>query len=158
MSTEVKRSAASHDGDKYPGHGPYDKNVCRGDSEADAIDYNGPIMTDDLADRHCKPCEGGVEPLRREQAELLMQGLDQGWVLRDDSLEISRRFSFPAYSRTLGFANAVAWIAITEGHHPELVVNYGTCDVKWSTHAVNGLSDNDFICAAKVDRLITDTE
>ena len=71
---------------------------------------------------------------------------------------IARRFAFPAYSRTLGFANAVAWIAITEGHHPELVVNYGTCDVKWSTHAVNGLSDNDFICAAKVDRLAADSE
>ncbi|MDH3533785.1 MAG: 4a-hydroxytetrahydrobiopterin dehydratase [Gammaproteobacteria bacterium] len=115
-------------------------------------------MTEELADRRCRPCEGGVEPLRIEQAELLMQGLHEDWVLRDDGLEISRRFSFPAYSRTLGFANAVAWIAITEGHHPELIVNYGTCDVKWSTHAVNGLSDNDFICAAKVDRLIKETE
>ena len=115
-------------------------------------------MTDKLADKHCKPCEGGVDPLNVEQAEQLMQGLHDDWVLRDDGLEISRRFTFPAYSRTLGFANAVAWIAITEGHHPELVVNYGTCDVKWSTHAVKGLSDNDFICAAKVDRLISDSE
>ena len=110
-------------------------------------------MSDKLADKRCKPCEGGVPALDIEQAEQLMQGLHGDWVLRDDGLEISRRFEFPAYSRTLGFANAVAWIAITEGHHPELVVNYGTCDVKWSTHAVNGLSDNDFICAAKVDRL-----
>jgi len=115
-------------------------------------------MTEDLADKHCRPCEGGVEPLNAEQARELMQGLHDDWTLRHDGLEISRQFAFPAYSRTLGFANAVAWIAITEGHHPELVVNYGTCDVKWSTHAVNGLSDNDFICAAKVDRLNTDRE
>ncbi len=115
-------------------------------------------MTEELADRHCRPCEGGVGPLGPDQAEQLMQGLHEHWVLSDDRREISRRFSFPAYSRTLGFANAVAWIAITEGHHPELVVNYGTCDVRWSTHAINGLSDNDFICAAKVDRLVTQSE
>ncbi len=115
-------------------------------------------MTEKLADKHCKPCEGGIPALDIEQAEQLMQGLHEDWVLREDGLEIARRFTFPAYSRTLGFANAVAWIATTEGHHPELVVNYGTCDVKWSTHAVNGLSDNDFICAAKVDRLAADSE
>ena len=119
--------------------------------------YNGP-MTEKLADKRCKPCEGGIPALDKEQAAQLMQGLHDDWVLREDGLEIARRFTFPAYSRTLGFANAVAWIAITEGHHPELVINYGTCDVKWSTHAVAGLSDNDFICAAKVDRLATATE
>ena len=114
-------------------------------------------MSEKLANRRCKPCEGGVQPLRADQAQELLAAVHDDWVLSDDGLEISRVFEFPAYSRTLGFANAVAWIAITEGHHPELVVNYATCDVKWSTHAVNGLSDNDFICAAKVDRLITDS-
>ena len=115
-------------------------------------------MTDELANRRCKPCEGGVEPLRADQEEALLKALHDDWAISDDGLEISRRFSFPAYSRTLGFANAVAWIAISEGHHPELVVNYGTCDVRYSTHAINGLSDNDFICAAKIDRLVTDSE
>jgi 4a-hydroxytetrahydrobiopterin dehydratase len=108
----------------------------------------------DLADRHCKPCEGGVPRLSREQSELLLQGLHSDWSIGADGLAIARRFEFPAYSRTLGFANAVAWIAICEGHHPELTVNYGSCEVLWTTHAINGLSDNDFICAAKVDRLL----
>jgi 4a-hydroxytetrahydrobiopterin dehydratase len=115
-------------------------------------------MSEDLASKHCKPCEGGVEPLRGDQAAALLKALHPDWTLSEDGGEIARRFTFKAYSRTLGFGNAVAWIAITEGHHPELVVNYGTCDVKWSTHAINGLSDNDFICAAKVDRLIAESE
>lgn len=115
-------------------------------------------MSEKLASRHCKPCEGGVEPLRPDQAAELLEALHGDWVLSDDGLEISRRFEFPAYSRTLGFANAVAWIAISEGHHPVLTVSYGSCDVSYTTHAIDGLSDNDFICAAKIDRLIADAD
>ena len=115
-------------------------------------------MTTDLTTRHCKPCEGGVGPLQPDQIKSLMKVLHADWVLSDDGLEISRRFAFPAYSRTVGFANAVAWIAICEGHHPVLTVSYGSCDVSWTTHAIGGLSDNDFICAAKVDQLAADSE
>lgn len=114
-------------------------------------------MSEELANRHCRPCEGGVPPLTAEQAAELLQALHDDWQLSDDKLTISRRFEFPAYSRTLAFTNAVAWIAIVEGHHPELTVNYGTCDVSYTTHAINGLSDNDFICAAKIDRLWQDS-
>jgi 4a-hydroxytetrahydrobiopterin dehydratase len=114
-------------------------------------------MSKELANRHCKPCEGGVAPLDRGQAKELMRALHEGWVLSDDYLQISRHFEFPAYSRTLAFTNAVAWIAITEGHHPELIVNYGSCAVSYTTHAIDGLSDNDFICAAKIDRLWEDS-
>lgn len=110
-------------------------------------------MSDPLADRHCEPCEGGVEPLRADQSSDLLKALHSDWSLSDDGLEISRSFEFPAYSRSLGFANAVAWIAIVEGHHPVLTVSYGSCSVCYTTHAINGLSDNDFICAAKIDRL-----
>jgi 4a-hydroxytetrahydrobiopterin dehydratase len=110
-----------------------------------------------LAEKHCKPCEGGVEPLTSEQIDELIKGLHDDWVVSKDGLEISRQFDFPAYSRTLGFANAVAWIAISEGHHPVLTVSYGSCGVSWTTHAIGGLSDNDFICAAKVDRLAAET-
>lgn len=110
-------------------------------------------MSEELANRHCKPCEGGVPPLTSEQAQNLLAGLHDDWSISDDGLVLSRVFEFPAYSRTLGFTNAVAWIAITEGHHPDLLVSYGKCVVSWTTHAVKGLTDNDFICAAKVDRL-----
>ena len=113
-------------------------------------------MTHDLANRRCKPCEGGVEPLRPDQASDLLKALHPAWTLSDDGLEISRTFSFPAYGRSLGFANAVAWIAISEGHHPVLTVSYGSCEVAYTTHAIGGLSDNDFICAAKIDRLAAD--
>ena len=113
-------------------------------------------MTTNLIDKHCKPCEGGVEPLNTDQVQELRQALHEDWALSDDGLEISRHFKFPAYSRSLGFANAVAWIAISEGHHPVLTVSYGSCDVSYKTHAIGGLSDNDFICAAKIDRLAAD--
>ena len=111
-------------------------------------------MSDQLAERHCKPCEGGIAPLSAAAAAALLDQLHPDWSMSDDGLEISRRFEFPAYSRTLGFANAAAWIAIQEGHHPVLTVSYGSCVVSYTTHAVNGLTDNDFICAAKTDRVV----
>lgn len=114
-------------------------------------------MPEKLADKRCQPCEGGVEPLHPEQTSELLRALHEDWVLSPDGLEISRSFEFPVYSRTLAFANAVAWIAIVEGHHPVLTVSYGSCAVSYTTHAINGLSDNDFICAAKIDRLAQDT-
>lgn len=113
-------------------------------------------MSNELATRHCKTCEGGVEPLRADQSEALLHALHKDWSITDSGLEITRTFEFPAYSRTLGFANAAAWIAITEGHHPDLGVSYNKCIVSYTTHAIGGLSDNDFICAAKTDRLVTD--
>lgn len=114
-------------------------------------------MTTELVDRRCKPCEGGTEPLRADQVVQLLKVLHDDWSLDKDGLEISREFGFPAYSRTLAFANAVAWIAISEGHHPVLTVSYGSCAVSYTTHAIGGLSDNDFICASKVDRLAAST-
>ena len=110
-------------------------------------------MSKKLAARRCKPCEGGVAPLTVEQSRELLGALHEDWSLSDDGLEIARTFRFPDYGYTLGFANAVAWIAITEDHHPVLTVSYGSCAVNYTTHAINGLSDNDFICAAKIDRL-----
>ena len=110
-------------------------------------------MNEDLASRHCKPCEGGVSPLSATESDQLLATLHEDWHLSDDGLVITRGFSFPAYSRSLGFANAVAWIAITEGHHPDLLLSYNRCTVNYTTHAIGGLSVNDFICAAKVDLL-----
>ena len=110
-------------------------------------------MSEHLVNQRCTPCEGGTPPLPADEVDALLQALHAGWALSEDGLEISRRFDFPAYSRTLGFANAVAWIAISEGHHPLLTISYGYCEVSYTTHAINGLSANDFICAAKIDQL-----
>ena len=115
-------------------------------------------MSHDLADRSCKPCEGGVPALSAEQAVELKKALHSGWSIVDNGTTLSRTFRFPAYSRSLGFTNAVAWIAIVEGHHPDMTVRYGSCTVNFTTHAIRGLSDNDFICAAKVDRLVEGSE
>jgi 4a-hydroxytetrahydrobiopterin dehydratase len=115
-------------------------------------------MGNELVERRCKPCEGGVEPLTAEQSKELMRALHPAWTLSDDGREISRCCRFSAYSHTLAFANAVAWIAVSEGHHPVLTISYGECLIRYTTHAINGLSDNDFICAAKIDRLAPETD
>jgi len=109
----------------------------------------------DLIDKKCKPCEGGVPPLEPEAAKQLLLALNDSWSISDDGKWIRRTFGFTGYHRTIGFVNAVAWIANTEGHHPDLEVSYRECVVNYSTHAIDGLSENDFICAAKIDRLVS---
>jgi len=108
----------------------------------------------DLTSKKCEPCEGGVPTLEPSAAQELMQALDSSWSISADGKWISRQFEFSGFNRTMGFVNAVAWIANSEGHHPDLEVSYRACVVKWTTHAIEGLSENDFICAAKVDRLV----
>ena len=94
-----------------------------------------------------------MEPLDRARAAALLRELEDGWSLSADGKAIEREFRFPAFSRTIAFVNAVAYIATVEGHHPELHVTYGSCRVRYTTNAIDGLSDNDFICAAKIDRI-----
>jgi 4a-hydroxytetrahydrobiopterin dehydratase len=105
-----------------------------------------------LTTRKCKPCEGGVSPLKREEAENLLKDL-QGWALEDG--RISKQYSFKNYYQTLAFVNAAAWISHREDHHPDVMVGYNTCRVSYKTHAIDGLSENDFICAAKLDALFS---
>ncbi len=82
-----------------------------------------------------------------------MTALGEGWELAVDGKSIARTFGFAGYHRTISFVNAVAWVAESEGHHPDLEVHYGKVVVRYTTHAIGGLSQNDFICAAKIDRL-----
>lgn len=110
----------------------------------------------DLAERKCVPCEGGVQPLERAEAEKLRAKLASGWTLSSDAESIQRQFKFGDFHRTMSFVNAVAHIANVEDHHPDLAVSYGQCDVTFTTHAIKGLSENDFICAAKIDRIPLD--
>jgi len=105
----------------------------------------------DLSKRHCTPCEEGGSGLPASEVQRLMGGLS-GWELAAGA--ISKRYDFKNYYQTMAFVNAVAWVAHTEGHHPDLEVSYRSCLVRYTTHAVKGLSENDFICAARVDALV----
>jgi len=104
----------------------------------------------DLTAKKCVPCEGGVQPLSQERIDELLKELD-GWEYNNG--KISRAFSFKDFYETVEFVNAIAWIANREGHHPDLEVSYNTCKAHFWTHAINGMSENDFICAAKIDAL-----
>jgi 4a-hydroxytetrahydrobiopterin dehydratase len=109
----------------------------------------------DLTAKHCKPCEGGVQPLTADEAQHYLKKLSLGWRLAPDAKSIRREFNFKNFYHTMSFVNAIAHIANTEDHHPDLEVGYNYCRVKFNTHAIGGLSDNDFICAAKIDALNT---
>jgi 4a-hydroxytetrahydrobiopterin dehydratase len=105
----------------------------------------------DLAGQKCKPCEGGTPPLNDTKIKEYLAQL-KGWEKVNQ--EIVKVFLFKNYYQTMAFVNAVAFIAHQEDHHPDMEVSYKTCKVRYSTHAIGGLSENDFICAAKVDALI----
>jgi len=104
----------------------------------------------ELARKKCLPCEGGVAPLTDAQVGPLLKGLS-GWAR--DGKAISKTFQFANYHETMAFVNATAWISHREDHHPDLAVGWGRCTVTYRTHAIDGLSENDFICAAKIDAL-----
>ncbi|OGG57437.1 hypothetical protein A2853_03680 [Candidatus Kaiserbacteria bacterium RIFCSPHIGHO2_01_FULL_55_17] len=103
-----------------------------------------------LAEKRCVPCEGGALPLLREEAEELLLEL-KGWKLSGDTKNISKELKFKNYQEAMDFANKITPIAESEGHHPDLSVGWGRVGVTLSTHAIGGLSENDFIVAAKID-------
>ena len=105
----------------------------------------------ELAARHCKPCEGGIPPLTSAEAQRLLGQISSAWSLAEDAHAIHREFKFRDFYRTMSFVNALAHIANIEDHHPDLEVGYNYCRVTFTTHAIRGLSENDFVCAAKID-------
>jgi 4a-hydroxytetrahydrobiopterin dehydratase len=104
----------------------------------------------ELARKKCKPCEGGVAALTAQQVAPMLKGL-RGWSL--DGKSIAKTYKFKNYFETMAFVNAAAWISHREDHHPDMLVGYSECRVSYVTHAIDGLSENDFICAAKLDAL-----
>lgn len=106
----------------------------------------------DLGSQKCKPCEGGVAALDAAASQEYLGSLN-GWELA--GLAIEKTYRFRNHHETMAFVNAVAWISHRENHHPELTVGYADCRIRYWTHAVDGLTENDFICAAKVERLLT---
>jgi 4a-hydroxytetrahydrobiopterin dehydratase len=107
----------------------------------------------ELTSKKCVPCEGGVQPLTRTQAQDLMKQLKPEWKLAEDSKSIAAEWKFRNFFHTMSFVNALAHIANAEDHHPDVELGYGYCRIRYNTHAIGGLSENDFICAAKIDAL-----
>jgi 4a-hydroxytetrahydrobiopterin dehydratase len=108
------------------------------------------MTAQDLAHRKCKPCEGGVSALSAQEAGRLLEQI-KGWTLENGV--ITKTYEFTNYYQTMAFVNAAAWVAHREDHHPDMTVGYNCCRVEYHTHAIDGLSENDFICAAKLDAL-----
>ena len=108
-------------------------------------------MMSDWLDKKCEACEGGVEALAKSVVEDYM-GTIAGWSNVEDRL--IRIFKFDNHYQALAFVNAVAWISHTENHHPIIELGFRDVKVAYWTHAIDGISDNDFICAAKVSELL----
>ena len=106
----------------------------------------------DFAARQCKPLKNDSS-LEIEAATSYKQHIHQDWQLDDNTKSIQRQFKFKNFHDTMTFVNAVAWIAHQQDHHPDLNVGYNRCTVHYSTHSAGGLSENDFICAARIDAL-----
>jgi 4a-hydroxytetrahydrobiopterin dehydratase len=110
-------------------------------------------MHSDLSRKHCESCEGIGVALNPEQIANLLPQLNKGWRVSHDYRTIKRSYTFKNFYETMAFVNALAWIANLENHHPDLELGYNYCHVTLMTHALNGLTHNDFICAAKIDEL-----
>jgi 4a-hydroxytetrahydrobiopterin dehydratase len=105
-----------------------------------------------LAEKSCVPCRGGVPPMEPNKVDEMLGQLDPGWRGTHDRTRLERTFSFKGFAPALAFANKVGDIAEAEGHHPDLHVRWGGCTVEIWTHKINGLTESDFILAAKADR------
>lgn len=107
----------------------------------------------ELAKKKCLPCEGGIPPLDGEEVCRLLPQV-KGWMVEEGERELRKRFKFGGFPEVIAFVNRMAALAETEGHHPDFCVRYDVLEVSLSTHAVRGLSENDFILAAKIDALV----
>ncbi|MFN3525665.1 MAG: 4a-hydroxytetrahydrobiopterin dehydratase [Paracoccus sp. (in: a-proteobacteria)] len=111
------------------------------------------MTTSDLSQKTCQPCQGGVAPYGAEQARVMLDGLT-GWQLSPASDSITRRFEFKGFAKAVEMANLAAWLGNKQGHHPDIAFGWGYCAVTFTTHEAGGLTENDFICAARLDALV----
>lgn len=105
-----------------------------------------------LSKKHCMPCEGGALAFSKSQTTKYLKGLSKGWKV-EDSKKIQKEYKFKDFIQTMTFVNQVALLAQAEDHHPDMHVSYSMVVIELWTHAVGGLSENDFILAAKIDEL-----
>jgi 4a-hydroxytetrahydrobiopterin dehydratase len=106
----------------------------------------------ELKEKHCAACEEGMEPLNSEQIKGMMSKLHTKWEVADNKM-LRKEFPFENFNRGMAFAQNVALTADKEDHHPEICIHYSSVEVELSTHKIGGLSENDFIMAAKIDEL-----
>ena len=112
------------------------------------------MTVQDMSDVHCKPCNGEVPALTGDQIDELAARLDDAWAVADDGKSIARRFEFKGFAKAVHMANLCSWLADREGHHPDIAFGWGYCQVSLTTHDIDGLSENDFIWAARLDSLL----
>jgi 4a-hydroxytetrahydrobiopterin dehydratase len=108
--------------------------------------------TINLSERKCIPCEGGIPALKESEINEMRKLISADWKVVDNK-KLFREFSFVNFRHTMDFVNKIADIAESEGHHPDLHVHYGKVEVELYTHAIDGLSENDFILAAKIEKI-----
>jgi 4a-hydroxytetrahydrobiopterin dehydratase len=104
-----------------------------------------------FSEKKCIPCKGGVPPFTKPQATKYLRKLKRGWEIKNNKLE--KEFKFKNFVQSMGFANQVALIAQAEDHHPEIEISFSKVEIELWTHKVGGLTENDFILAAKIDLL-----
>ncbi len=144
---EIIKKAPVRIGEKY------DSNTDISPEKTDHGEAEGPIT--ELSKKHCVPCEEGDTPFSHEESERMLKEISE-WTLLEDK-EIEKTYSFKDFSEAMNFMNAVANIAEKEGHHPEIKLHdFKKVDVRIWTHAIDGLSENDFILAAKIDEIVRD--
>lgn len=107
----------------------------------------------DLVNKKCIPCEGNVPALDETKIVMYLEEIENTWSVID-SKKLYKHFQFVNFGHTMSFVNKVANIAEEEGHHPVLHISYGSCEIELWTHAINGLTENDFILAAKINELL----
>ena len=108
----------------------------------------------DFDKKKCVPCEGGLDPLTKEKSKSFIKKLDKGWVLADDGRSIEKTFTRKNHYELSSLINLIIYISHAEDHHPEITFGYNTAKVRYFTYAIDGLSENDFICAAKIDKAV----
>ncbi len=110
-------------------------------------------MAVELEKKRCEPCSGDTPVLKANEISEFKRQVDSGWNVVDQH-HLERKFTFDDFQQALDFVNRVGEVAEAEQHHPDIYLSYGKAEVKLWTHAIDGLSENDFIMAAKVDQLV----
>ncbi len=110
-------------------------------------------MICDLSDKTCEPCQGGIPPMDAREVRATMSQLSPAWQVVNDGKSLLLRLEFKGFAKAVYHANLAAYLGDAEGHHPDIRFGWGYCEIEFTTHEADGITQNDFICAAKFDRL-----